>query len=176
MVRRVADRVAPVTDGLVASGRTEEQAGRLREALAAYPNPVSVVTDPVPDGGPLVGLQAALGATAGEYVLVVACDLPLVSPALVAHLFERAAGKDGAVPRVDGHRQLTYAVYQRRAIRRASARALAADRRSLRAAVEDLDLAVVPERTVASVASAATVHDVDTTADLQRARSALGGE
>ena len=39
--------------------------------------------DPLPDAGPLGGLLAALNAATGDAVLVLACDLPFVSPALM---------------------------------------------------------------------------------------------
>lgn len=45
-----------------------------------------VVPDAVPDGGPLVGLLAALQASASQWVYLVACDMPCFSAAWVDRL------------------------------------------------------------------------------------------
>lgn len=63
---------------------------------------VEVVTDLVPDAGPLGGVWSALAASPAPLVLVVACDLPLVTEALARHLADtlgRHPEADVVVPR-----------------------------------------------------------------------------
>ena len=49
---------------------------------------LELVPDIHPGLGPLAGLHAALSHGAGRSVFVLACDLPLVSPALVRHVLD----------------------------------------------------------------------------------------
>lgn len=71
----------------------------------------------VPDedgGGPLAGLAAALAASPDRDNLVIACDLPFVSPALGRHLLATlAAGWDAAVPCPGGWPEPTCAAYRK---------------------------------------------------------------
>jgi molybdopterin-guanine dinucleotide biosynthesis protein A len=59
---------------------------------------VPVEVDPAPGLGPLGGLAAALESAAGEDVLLLGVDLPLVPPALLEALIERAPGFHAVVP------------------------------------------------------------------------------
>ena len=60
-----------------------------------------VITDAIPDAGPLGGIYSALLDAAHERVIVVACDLPFVTAALLRRLVEEAdaPGADAVVPR-----------------------------------------------------------------------------
>ena len=58
----------------------------------------AVLTDPVPDAGPLAGVLAGLAAAGGRTGLFLAVDLPLVPVALLAHLVELADDWDAVVP------------------------------------------------------------------------------
>jgi molybdopterin-guanine dinucleotide biosynthesis protein A len=72
-----------------------------------------VIPDSYPGLGPLAGIEAALGATAAESNLVVACDMPNIRAAALEELF--AMGGDVAVPRhEDGKLEPLCAVYSRR--------------------------------------------------------------
>jgi len=144
MVRRVADRIAPAVDALVLNCRADQREG-LADALAGYDHPVSFAVDPEPDRGPMAGIRTGLRAAGSEYAAVVACDMPFVDPALIAHLFERAAGRDGAVPRRDGYFEPTHAVYRADAMAAACERALERGDRRIVAPFEELDIAAVDE-------------------------------
>lgn len=48
--------------------------------------------------GALGGLHAALTASVAEWIFVVACDMPFVTPALCNFLIDRRAGFDAVVP------------------------------------------------------------------------------
>lgn len=66
-----------------------------------------VVTDLVPDIGPLAGLYTALVHAAAPVTIVVACDMPFLTLPFLRHLTARVAGVDVAVPRTaDGYHPL----------------------------------------------------------------------
>jgi molybdopterin-guanine dinucleotide biosynthesis protein A len=56
----------------------------------SYAGPLDVLTDTVPDAGPLAGILAALDHAADRPVLVCAVDLPLVSASLISTLVQPA--------------------------------------------------------------------------------------
>ncbi len=68
-----------------------------------------VIREPARPRHPLCGIVAALRAAEGRAVVVVACDMPLVDPALLAHL--AAATDPLLVPVLDGCPQPLHARY-----------------------------------------------------------------
>ena len=72
-----------------------------------------MVRDSLPDAGSLGGIYTALTHSHSGHTLVVACDMPFLSPALLRHMLElREEGRfDVIVPRVDGYPQGLHAVY-----------------------------------------------------------------
>ncbi len=74
----------------------------------------SVVEDIFPDCGPLAGIHAALRATSTEWNVILAVDLPFVTPALLHHLLARAmqSAAEVTVPNMAGLQPLC-AVYGR---------------------------------------------------------------
>ncbi len=74
---------------------------------------VRLAPDPVPGAGALHGLATALEAARGERVVVVACDMPFASSALMAHLLALAEEADVAIPRRLGEFEPLLAVYRR---------------------------------------------------------------
>ena len=75
-----------------------------------------VVEDVFPGCGPLGGIHAALRASQKELNLVLAVDVPFVSPALLQYLIEQARVGSSAtaiLPRVGGGWQPLCAVYRR---------------------------------------------------------------
>jgi|SRR5450432_34011 len=75
----------------------------------------SVVEDIFPGRGPLGGIHAALRATDRELNLILAVDLPFVTPALLAHLIQRAqeAPQMAVVPRLKTGWEPLCAVYRK---------------------------------------------------------------
>ncbi|HZL56975.1 MAG TPA: molybdenum cofactor guanylyltransferase [Bryobacteraceae bacterium] len=72
-----------------------------------------VVRDTFPGQGPLAGIEAALGASALEWNLIVACDMPALDSATIESLF--AGFADCSVPEyADGRLEPLCAVYRRR--------------------------------------------------------------
>lgn len=74
-----------------------------------------VVPDRLPGAGALGGLYTALVEAESPHVLVLACDLPFLTPALLATLAGMAGDEhDAVVPRTADGRQPLCAIYARR--------------------------------------------------------------
>ena len=127
--RAVAGRVVLVTDE--------------PEVYAEYG--LESVPDRWPGAGPLGGIGTALGHASSEPILVLACDVPLVTPPLLELLIERSAGADVAVceTRAEGLHPLV-AVYSRRCLP-AIERRLAEGRRRVVSFYDDVVVARIGE-------------------------------
>jgi molybdopterin-guanine dinucleotide biosynthesis protein A len=134
--------------------------------------PVRFVEDPVPDGGPLVGLAAGLEATTTVTALVIGGDMPSVPASVLDLLLDRlGTGADAAILLDEGApRPLPMAV--RVAAARSAARlALGQGRRSLLAMLDELRTEAIPEVAWRSVDPAGdALRDVDRPADMGSGR------
>jgi len=74
--------------------------------------PGRIVHDPVADLGPLAGIVAGLSASHSDLNLIVACDMPLVRPAVLRRLIELRDGADACVAVADGRTSPLCAVYR----------------------------------------------------------------
>lgn len=104
----LAERVARIVGGVVPEVVLVGRAGQ------SLPAGAGVAFDHEDGLGPLSGIAAGLHAAHGEYVFAAACDLPLLSAALVRRLLDLARGFDACVPVVDGYEVATCAVFHRR--------------------------------------------------------------
>jgi molybdopterin-guanine dinucleotide biosynthesis protein A len=170
MVRRIAERLADI-DELVVSCRADQTTGIER---ALFGIEVQYVEDPEPDGGPMVGVHTGLRALDTEYAAVVAADMPFVDPQFLSHLFDRAAGRDGATPRHDGWLQPTQAVYRTDAMADACATALARGDRELRAALSKIEYAVVDEDETREHTCLETFTNLNTREEFEAVAKRLG--
>jgi molybdopterin-guanine dinucleotide biosynthesis protein A len=75
-----------------------------------------VLADVYPDCGPIGGIHAALASSRTDRVFIIACDLPLVTPALIQHIADQNSMYDLIVPSCEGKLQPLCAVYHRRAL------------------------------------------------------------
>ncbi len=169
MIRRVADGIAGVVDELVVNCRAD-QVDAIRAAMAEYDRDVTFAEDPDPDEGPVAGIRTGLRAAEAEYAAVVACDMPFVEPAVVDYLFDRAAGRDAAVPQLDDQWfQTTQAVYRADAMADACEEALAAGERKIVAPLFDLDYVVVDEDEIREVGTLDTFENLNTYEEFEAA-------
>ena len=173
MIRRVVDRVVDVVDEVVINCRSD-QVDPIAAAVASAPIDPAFAIDRETDGGPMAGIARGLEATDAAYTLVVACDMPFVDPAFVEHLFERAAGRDAAVPRPDEWYQTTQAVYRTEPMLAACRRALERDDHRILVPLEELDEAVIDGAEIERVASLETFENVNTREELRQAAERLG--
>lgn len=100
------------------------------------------IPDRVPGCGPLGGLHTALLESAGEATIVIACDMPYVSAALLAHLSTLARDADAVVPVTDRGYHPLCAVYTRACLD-PIARRLAAGQLKMTGLFDDVRLRVV---------------------------------
>lgn len=79
-----------------------------------------VINDRLPGNGPLGGIVAALAASPADWALIVACDMPGVTAALLTGLLDAAINATGnpdcVVPELDSGPEPLCAVYNRRAL------------------------------------------------------------
>ena len=139
------ERVLRLVEGPTGTVVVSTAAGR------TVPGPHRVAYDPTDDAGPLAGLLHAAALLDTEYVFVIACDMPLLQPALIPLLGTLSEDCDGAVPVVGGRRAVTCAIYRRAALLAVSSGFGDPAHRSLRSYVARLDVREVDETTLRSV-------------------------
>lgn len=110
--RMGVDKIALTIDGVALVDHVLAAAGDLPTLVVGRPHPRSAwVNDPTPERrGPLAGLVAALGASAGP-VLLVGADQPWLRRDTVQALAEHADAAEPVAPRDAGVRQVLCAVY-----------------------------------------------------------------
>ncbi len=100
-IDRIAATLADITDSI-----------KLVGTRYAHPS-FQTVPDVYPGWGALGGLHAALAACERDWAIVVACDLPFVTPELFEHLAALRADHDSVVPlQPDGRPQPLAALYR----------------------------------------------------------------
>jgi molybdenum cofactor guanylyltransferase len=107
LIEHVLARLAPLADEVLITTN--------HSSSLAYLG-VRLVPDRQPGAGALQGLQTALLAAGGERVLLVACDMPFVVPALAIHLLNTALQADVVIPQRRGEFEPMLAVYSRRCL------------------------------------------------------------
>ena len=159
---------------LVVNGET--LAARAARVLAAVCDPVievgqgitglpAIQEDPA-GAGPLVALAAGVGALGSpRAVVLLACDLPFVTPALLRLLVEWP-GTGTVIPVVEGRHQYACARYGGATLERAQV-ALRTGESSLRG-VADSGFETLTEAEWGHVADGRAFADVDTPDDLER--------
>jgi molybdopterin-guanine dinucleotide biosynthesis protein A len=135
MLERVVRLVRGEADLVIVAGRAGQ----------AVPDGVTLVVDEEEGRGPLPALVRALGLVETSLTLVLACDMPLIEPAVLGKLITLIDGVDAVVPSTDGHMMTTCAVLRTDPAREAAARSIADDERSLRAFLRRLEPRVAPE-------------------------------
>lgn len=133
---------------------------RVRQALAPLCRElVLIVNDPAlakteafrvefdaqPHAGVLPALGQGLEAADSELALVVACDMPFLSPPLLAELIRQAEGVDVVIPMLEGRPEPMHAVYRREACLAAIREALAAGERRMISFLDRLRVSTVEE-------------------------------
>lgn len=92
----------------------------VREILiVGHPRPefealdLRVVEDLLPNAGPLGGIYTALKSTEAPFVLVVAADMPFLSPSILRRVLQARQGRDAVIPRGPRDLEPLCAVYSR---------------------------------------------------------------
>jgi len=130
-----------------------------------------LVADRHPGAGALGGACTGIAAAAHPQVLVVACDMPFLNPALLAHLAARARGHDAAIPRGPDGLHPLHAVYGRRCAE-VFGRAIAAGSFKFMDAIAGLDVVEVGEEELRRLDPALhSLFNANRPEDLERARA-----
>jgi molybdopterin-guanine dinucleotide biosynthesis protein A len=137
LLARVVRTARMVVDDVVLVGESD----------AAWPDGVRVVRDPVEGLGPLAGLATGLSVAHGDHALLLACDMPLLVPAVLRRLLESLGDAEACVPLVDTVPMTTCAVYARSVLPRAQVQ-LASSTRSLRALLTNASVRWMTEEQV----------------------------
>ena len=144
MLAYVLEALTPMLEDVaVAAKASTGLPGRASDGMLSVPGvpPVALWIEPDEPSHPLAGLRHALARADGRAVLVVAVDLPLITPALVEEIVSAdAEGAPAVVPRA-GHRlQPLLARYEPQAL---AALAQTADDQPLTEAVRALKPRVI---------------------------------
>ena len=136
------------------------------------------IPDRHPGSGPLAGMAAALAYAqqAGfPWIFAVATDMPFVQPRLIEYLAAyRCHAVDAVVPQVAGHPQPMAAFYATGALSAIQAQLQCAGKRSLRAALERLQVRYVDEAQLQEAdPDLHSFFDLDTPQDLAAAEHFL---
>lgn len=130
-----------------------------------------MVGDLFPGGGSLGGIYSGLAAAPGEAALCIACDMPFLSPGLLAHLAERAGEAEVVIPDAAGELQTLHAVYAKACLP-AMERRLRAGQLKITGFFDEVRVLRIPEETVARFAPPDLAFmNLNTPDDLARARA-----
>ena len=111
LIRRVIRRAVAA----VAAGEVVVVVASPERAAALPLEPAHrAAVDVFPGGGSLGGIYTGLEASATEWALVAACDMPFLSAPLLEYMAGLREGYDAVVPVVEGRPEPTHALYARR--------------------------------------------------------------
>ena len=118
MMERIVRLVRDLADEVIVVGRRDQVGVTIHDA--------------VEDQGPLSGIAAGLAASATDLNVVVACDMPLIRPAVLRRLLEAVDNNDACVAIIDGHASALCGVYRSRVAAEAQALLDSGERRVMR--------------------------------------------
>jgi molybdopterin-guanine dinucleotide biosynthesis protein A len=168
LVAHVMTRVEGLADDLLLTTNTPEPYAEFGLRMAS---------DALPGAGALPGLWTALEAARGEFVLVVACDMPFLNRDLLAYQLEMAAQMDVVVPRWEGHYQTMHAVYRRSTCLAAVEAALASGEKRMISFYDAVDVLEINAETVQQFdPDGRTFFNVNTPDDLAEAELLLAAQ
>lgn len=122
MLERVVRIVRGVADEVIVVARQDQ----------STPEGVRVIHDPVEDLGPLAGIAAGLAASTTDLNVVVACDMPLIKPAVLLRLAGAIGGHDACVAVAGGHASALCGIYRSRVAADAERLLASGERRVMR--------------------------------------------
>ena len=129
-VEHLTGMLQPFCREVVLVVRDASQTTRYSELVDAR-----IVTDHVPDVGPLMGLYSGLSAVQASRALVTAVDMPFVQRNMLAFLLAQSSDEEVLMPMVENVPQVLLAVYPR-AILPLLEELLRSGRRDLRALLQ----------------------------------------
>ncbi len=146
LLERAVRVVKEVADAVIVVTRKVEGGGNPFLGL-----PVRLVHDAVANLGPLAGIAAGLSASTTDLNIVIACDMPLIRPAVLRRLIDLRGDADICLAVIDGRASPLCAVYRAR---------VAADAQALLASGERRVMALL-DRVQTQRVDAAAFRDID---------------
>lgn len=171
-IRYVMNNVSGVVDEVVVVARDVEQGRRISSAISE----INLTYDSVIGYGPVAGILAGLRSARAEYVITLACDMPLVNPDVINLLFSLARGYDAVVPKwPDGNLEPLHAVYKRSRMAKACEKAIKLGERIILAPLQTLPrIRYVPIEELREIdPELRTLINVNTPDDLEAVRQLL---
>ena len=149
MICRVIDALCGIVDEVIISVRDERQRDILYPSISGY----TFVYDEIEGIGPLAGVYAGLSHARGDYVAIVACDMPYISTEAIELLFKKAEGHEAAVPRHDNNLiEPLHAVYKRTPMLKAVKESIDSSESKISAPLKRLtDVVYVPSEEIEKV-------------------------
>jgi len=163
-----------VLDGLSGLAAERVVVRRAGQELPRLTTPgVVTLEDAFPDSGPLGGVCTGLASIEAGTAIVVACDMPLLQPALLAALLRLAGGVDAVVPLSDGLPQTLCAVYARSCLPAMRDQIESGDYTLSHVLAKLRTRYLQPEEWRRFDAEGASFHNVNREEDLERVRAML---
>ncbi|WP_158855300.1 molybdenum cofactor guanylyltransferase [Halorhabdus sp. CUG00001] len=174
MLERVVRTAASVTDGtpIVAVGSADQ-----REGYAdALDTAIRFVVDAGDRAGPLAGLERAVTVADSGWLLVLACDLPLVDPGVLSWLADQRSPEiDAIIPETGGETHPLHAWYRRESLR--NELVTNPETQRVRELLDGLAVRPIPAAERPDEFDLArSVRNVNTVAELRRVRQAIDDE
>jgi molybdopterin-guanine dinucleotide biosynthesis protein A len=164
---RQIDELSRIADDLLLVGGTPP---------TAVTAGVRAVPDRIAGCGPLGGLDAALAAARAPSVVVIACDMPFVTSALLGHLLTLTSEADAVVPKTERGYHPLCAAYTRQCLAAVSRR-LAERRLEMTGLLEDLRVRTVTADEIRAFgASERLLANVNSPGDLEHLAGLIGHE
>ena len=178
LLRRVIRRAVAGIGGDDSDGKVEvvvAVSDAARTAALPLAPAHRIAVDRFPGGGALGGIYSGLEAAGAGWALVVACDLPFLSPTLLGYLAgRRREGVDAVVPVIDGRPEPTHALYSRRCLPAIRAR-LAAGQLKAAGFLEDVAVRYLDEAELRRYdPQLLSFFNINYPGDLARARELAG--
>lgn len=145
LIEHIVARIAPTASDLFITTREPE---KLTYLCGYFPG-LRLVEDIYPTRGALFGLATALSRARYDLVSVVACDMPLVDPALLeleASLLNQQPTYAACVPRINDRLQPLYATYRKDICLDALTRFAQSGNQRLRDFLATLPVLILPEQ------------------------------
>jgi molybdopterin-guanine dinucleotide biosynthesis protein A len=166
--------LAGVVDELLIVGDRDEDHGPA-PTTGGESEPIRRISDRVRNCGPLGGLDAALAAARYDPLVLLACDMPFVTPGLIAYLLSLAGTADAVVPRTERGYHPLCAAYTR-ACRPAVEARLTSGHLAMTGLLEQVRVRDVTGEELERLGGRRLLMNVNTAADYQELERRFGHE
>ena len=140
------------------------------------PKNAKVIEDIHPDGGPLIGVYSGLKDISSEYAVILPCDAPFVNEGVLRYLIKRSEDTHAVIPVwPNGYIEPLHAVYNVKAARKASRKAIDEGKTRVNDMVQKLEKTIyIPVKELKTFdEELLTFHNINSIEDLENAEKIL---